>query len=404
MHAAEAPMLKLIVEKGPKVGETLERKPGSTIRIGRVVKGNNFTIKDAGISSKHLLIEFKDMKWVVCDLHTSNGTFLNEVQIEGNKEIELKNGDFIKIGEFTSIKICIGVEEEEEERDLEVKETKGVKKVRGKKGVVETVSVVEGEKKEVGRKTRGRGAANEQVVEEKVGVSASVEVVKRNTRGRPKKEGLQPSVVTETKAASVQVDNVKEGDLESGVGQSRRYPRRGAATKEHQVPQSSLVSVNKNQKIRGRGKTEVEKEQENEASVAESQGKGKSRRGLNAASEDEVLENVEVGVSEMKMVENNEVLKSSHFSQGEPSQSVPVSVPQAPEVQKKSNSTTEGKLTLEKMQKMTLGEWFDYLEIYLPRKIDEDTDKIIEGMRNHAEQYSKFMDEQQKLKTKPTLS
>ncbi|KAG6764539.1 hypothetical protein POTOM_032013 [Populus tomentosa] len=43
------------VEHGPGEGETLEFRPGSTVRIGWVVRGNNVTIKDAGISSKHLL-------------------------------------------------------------------------------------------------------------------------------------------------------------------------------------------------------------------------------------------------------------------------------------------------------------------------------------------------------------
>ena len=50
--AMEGSFLKLIIEKGPRGGETLEYQPGSAIRIGRVV--NNLPIKDSDISSKHL--------------------------------------------------------------------------------------------------------------------------------------------------------------------------------------------------------------------------------------------------------------------------------------------------------------------------------------------------------------
>ncbi|KAL6525126.1 hypothetical protein OROMI_030719 [Orobanche minor] len=75
------------------------------------------------------------MKWVVYDLDTSKCTFLNEVHVEGNKGYVIKDGDFIRIGEFTDIRVCI--DEKSEVGDE-----------------------AEGEKTEVGKKMRGQGESS----------------------------------------------------------------------------------------------------------------------------------------------------------------------------------------------------------------------------------------------------
>ncbi|KAF5738579.1 FHA domain-containing protein [Tripterygium wilfordii] len=64
----DPPPLKLLMLQGPREGETLEFGVRSTVRVGRVVTGNNVTIKDAGISSKHVFIGFesgpaKEQNW-----------------------------------------------------------------------------------------------------------------------------------------------------------------------------------------------------------------------------------------------------------------------------------------------------------------------------------------------------
>ncbi|KAI3669378.1 hypothetical protein L6452_40612 [Arctium lappa] len=109
----ESSSLKLIIEKGPREGETLEYPSGTVVKIGRVVRGNTIGIKDAGISSKHICIQFDHelCRWCLSDLDSSNGTILNGQSLKPYVPSGLNDGDCIKIGELTSILVKIGVEE-----------------------------------------------------------------------------------------------------------------------------------------------------------------------------------------------------------------------------------------------------------------------------------------------------
>ncbi|CAA6671697.1 unnamed protein product [Spirodela intermedia] len=57
MESSGSPALTLVVENGPRKGEIVECLPGSRVRIGRIVRGNTFTIKDPSISQSHVSIE-----------------------------------------------------------------------------------------------------------------------------------------------------------------------------------------------------------------------------------------------------------------------------------------------------------------------------------------------------------
>lgn len=97
------PLLKLEFVQGPRDGDSLEYKPGSTIRIGRIVRGNEIAIKDKGISTKHLRIDSDSEKWIIHDLGSSNGTILNSETLDPDTPVNLRHGDVIKLGEYTSI-------------------------------------------------------------------------------------------------------------------------------------------------------------------------------------------------------------------------------------------------------------------------------------------------------------
>lgn len=91
-------MIKLILKlKDTQMEEfSLEK---SLITIGRS-KENEVVIDNIAVSRKHAQIELKEGKsYVLRDLHSSNGTLLNGVQIDANDH-PLNDGDMIGIAKF----------------------------------------------------------------------------------------------------------------------------------------------------------------------------------------------------------------------------------------------------------------------------------------------------------------
>ncbi|PNX66269.1 FHA domain-containing protein at4g14490-like protein, partial [Trifolium pratense] len=99
----DLPSITLQILAGPRKGETLQFQPESIIKIGRVIRGNTLPIKEPGISTKHLSIQFESGNWILTDLDSSNGTVLDNNRIPPNTPFHLHDGSTIKIGEVTSI-------------------------------------------------------------------------------------------------------------------------------------------------------------------------------------------------------------------------------------------------------------------------------------------------------------
>lgn len=111
-------VLSLHMEKGPRQGEVIDCRKRGKVTIGRTVKSNTFAIREDAISQRHLSIEFKDNKWAIKDLCSSNGTILNGVPLSPDKPRPLTNDDAIKIGEETLIRVKIESRDSPEKRTL----------------------------------------------------------------------------------------------------------------------------------------------------------------------------------------------------------------------------------------------------------------------------------------------
>ncbi|OEL21439.1 hypothetical protein BAE44_0017540 [Dichanthelium oligosanthes] len=109
------PVLTLLVQKGPCKGETRRGRPGAALRVGRVAKGNDLAVRDAGASQSHLSVEFlapPAARWAVKDLGSSNGTLLNGAPLVPTVPAPLSHGDLIKIGESTVLAVSISADDE----------------------------------------------------------------------------------------------------------------------------------------------------------------------------------------------------------------------------------------------------------------------------------------------------
>ena len=86
--------------------------PARTITVGRTPK-NDIVISSLTVSRVHASINFEGGSFVIKDLKSQNGTFLNGSLI---KQAKLKNGDIIKIGGYP---ITVHkVEQEEQSNDV----------------------------------------------------------------------------------------------------------------------------------------------------------------------------------------------------------------------------------------------------------------------------------------------
>lgn len=67
------------------------------LTLGRDIK-NKVVIKDPFISGKHFKIKLENNKYILEDLKSSNGTYVNDFKV--GEDVEIFNGDRIKIGDI----------------------------------------------------------------------------------------------------------------------------------------------------------------------------------------------------------------------------------------------------------------------------------------------------------------
>jgi hypothetical protein len=83
---------------GDQKGEDFRIRDGQNI-IGSAPDAD-IVLNDTAISSKHASLRYKDQKFFITDLDSTNGTFLNEATEPIARE-ELKDNDIVRIGDIS---------------------------------------------------------------------------------------------------------------------------------------------------------------------------------------------------------------------------------------------------------------------------------------------------------------
>ncbi len=84
----------------PEDSPTTHEFVGSKLTVGRL-SDNDVQLDEGSVSSRHAEIVLRDGNSVLCDLGSTNGTFLNGEQVTG--EAQLKEGDEIYFGNVRSV-------------------------------------------------------------------------------------------------------------------------------------------------------------------------------------------------------------------------------------------------------------------------------------------------------------
>ena len=95
----------LVIKEGPSAGNTYPLE-GDEILIGRE-SNSTLHIDSPGVSRRHARLVFQNNQYLLEDLGSSNGTFVNGVQI--SKPWPLKNGDVISLGKMIQLEYQVGL-------------------------------------------------------------------------------------------------------------------------------------------------------------------------------------------------------------------------------------------------------------------------------------------------------
>jgi len=91
----------LLIKEGPMQGHTFAIKSSEPVIIGRETDVTVQIPYDSFCSRKHAKIFYKENKYFLEDLKSTNGTYLNDILVESPKE--LKNNDKIKFGSTEAV-------------------------------------------------------------------------------------------------------------------------------------------------------------------------------------------------------------------------------------------------------------------------------------------------------------
>ena len=102
IHGQPVPNISAQIEEDIVLG----RSPGCTSQLS-----NRY------VSRKHASLEWSDDRWILHDLKSRSGTYLNTIRMESDEEVQLHDGDLIQIGPW---KFLVRLGEQEEELNQEM--------------------------------------------------------------------------------------------------------------------------------------------------------------------------------------------------------------------------------------------------------------------------------------------
>lgn len=76
------------------VGKTFPLGPSNI--IGRSMENCEIALNDSFLSSQHARLELRGDEWLLEDMKSTNGTFLNEIEVRDATTVE--DGDIIRVG------------------------------------------------------------------------------------------------------------------------------------------------------------------------------------------------------------------------------------------------------------------------------------------------------------------
>ena len=85
----------LRITRGAGTGRTFELSRASALSLGRA-RANDVVLEDVAVSGQHCRIRPEDGGFVVHDLESTNGTFVNDRRVSRHP---LAEGDVIQVGE-----------------------------------------------------------------------------------------------------------------------------------------------------------------------------------------------------------------------------------------------------------------------------------------------------------------
>lgn len=81
-------------QSGVAVGKAFPLGPSNI--IGRSLENSEIALNDSFMSNQHARLELQGDIWVLEDLRSTNGTFVNELEVRDSAIVE--NGDIIRVG------------------------------------------------------------------------------------------------------------------------------------------------------------------------------------------------------------------------------------------------------------------------------------------------------------------